>query len=359
MRRLLRIIKANAEVPFFLKILIGLILCIHAVYLAAFCAMGEKILIYAGAFSLATYLFALKLIFDSKDSSKLVIAVIQIAILIHALICEVILGWGYGFELIFLISTIMLFFSPFSYKRLNYSLITLQIFTVAMCYVSLGGEAIRPPDAWQDALFIFNLISVCFLSLIISYFLEILNAFAFLNVLEQKEHVKQNFLLDPLTKLLNRASMQNILDGDRKIFGAKFAVVMGDIDDFKKINDAYGHGAGDATLISIAEILKGALKETDLVARWGGEEFLAVLRDADARDAVAAVERIKDKLNQNAVEFQKASIKATMTFGVVTLQEGENFNLKAMIKQADELLYKGKRSGKNKVVSAKFDPSGI
>ena len=90
MRRLLRIIKANAEVPFFLKILIGLILCIHAVYLATFCAMGEKILIYVGVFSLATYLFALKLIFDSKDSSKLVIAVIQIAILLHALICEVI-----------------------------------------------------------------------------------------------------------------------------------------------------------------------------------------------------------------------------------------------------------------------------
>ena len=152
--------------------------------------------------------------------------------------------------------------------------------------------------------------------------------------------------------------MQQIFRQKNLFDGNDFAIVMCDIDNFKKINDTYGHGAGDEVLKSLSKIFKNAFRNEDRVARFGGEEFLAVIFDVKKAKAVSILERIRETLNQNVVEFENHRIIATMTFGVVAHSGHTEVNIERMIKQADELLYVGKRNGKNIVMSADYDPKG-
>lgn len=337
-----------------LKIIMAMVLLVHAFYLVIFYVMHEEILATTNIFSIVIYLFALKLLLDSDENGKLVFVIFQIEVFLHALICMLVLGWGYGFELLFLVSTVTLFFASFSYKRINYAIITIQILISVACYVLLDGKNIKVYSEYKDILFIFNLSMVSVFAVMTSYLLEISNSFIFLNILEQKERVKTMVNHDPLTGLLNRASMQNILQQGALFEGKDFAVVMCDIDDFKKINDTYGHSAGDAVLKSLSEIFKNTFRNDDYVARWGGEEFLVVIRNAKKFGAISVVNRVKELLNENIVEFEGTRINATMTFGVVTHDGASKFDIEKMIKKADELLYDGKRSGKNIVMSAEF-----
>lgn len=339
------------------KILLGLVALVHLIYLGIFRVMGEEMLATANIFSVCIYIFALKLVFDAEANAKIAIAIFQVEVLLHASTCIVVLGWGYGFELLFLVSTVTMFFSSFSYKHTSYGIIALQILISSLLFVLLDGKPIRPYDVWRDVLFVFNISMVTAFAIIVSYLLELSNTFIFLNILSQKESIKTIVNHDPLTGLLNRASMQAIIEKKELFEGREFAVVMGDIDDFKKINDSYGHGAGDEVLTSISQIFTQIFRKSDYVARWGGEEFLAILCGTKKQNAISVVDRVKEILNENVVEYKNVSIKATMTFGVVTYGGVGKFDIQAMIKQADELLYDGKRSGKNRIMHADFSPA--
>lgn len=341
-----------------LKIILCAVFSIHAFYLCIFSLMGEEILAVTNVFSVAIYFFLVRLICDSSENSKLVMVILQLEILFHTLVCILTLGWGYGFELLFLATSLILFFTSLSYRTFNYIIIVIQILLLIACYWYLEGQPIRYFDKFKDILFIFNLSMVCIFSVIISYLLESSNLFIFLGILEEKESAKAVFNHDPLTGLLNRASMQQIFRQKNLFDGNDFAIVMCDIDNFKKINDTYGHGAGDEVLKSLSKIFKNAFRNEDRVARFGGEEFLAVIFDVKKAKAVSILERIRETLNQNVVEFENHRIIATMTFGVVAHSGHTEVNIERMIKQADELLYVGKRNGKNIVMSADYDPKG-
>ena len=211
---------------------------------------------------------------------------------------------------------------------------------------------------YKEIFFVFNLTASCVFAVLTSFLLESSNLFIFLGILEEKESAKAVFNHDPLTGLLNRASLQQIFRQKNLFDGNDFAIVMCDIDNFKKINDTYGHGAGDEVLKSLSKIFKNAFRNEDRVARFGGEEFLAVIFDVKKAKAVSILERIRETLNQNVVEFENHRIIATMTFGVVAHSGNTEVNIERMIKQADELLYVGKRNGKNIVMSADYDPKG-
>jgi len=129
----------------------------------------------------------------------------------------------------------------------------------------------------------------------------------------------------------------------------KVAVAMVDIDNFKKVNDTYGHGAGDNAIIDTARMLKANLRDTDVLARFGGEEFCILLAGLEsAADAVLVMERLVKKISENQLSHEEHEFKITVSCGVC-LQPMEQ--LEAMIQESDRLLYVAKTTGKNRVVS--------
>lgn len=156
---------------------------------------------------------------------------------------------------------------------------------------------------------------------------------------------------DSLTGLYNRRAMERILDREQrraKRYSRGLAIAIADIDDFKKINDTYGHQCGDMVLKRLAELFKRWIRDTDSVGRWGGEEFLFVFAEADCKGAKTVAERVRKSLNKEIFEFCGHSFSFSITIGVS--YRSQPGTLQEMIDEADKALYQGKTSGKNQVV---------
>ncbi|HAS6021515.1 TPA: diguanylate cyclase [Vibrio vulnificus] len=163
-------------------------------------------------------------------------------------------------------------------------------------------------------------------------------------LIEQNEQLKRMATTDALTGLVNR---RYLADMAGKVSG-NFALILFDIDDFKTINDQYGHHVGDEVLVRIAEITRRVIGQHGYCARWGGEEFLILLPNFDAKRAYDLAACIQDEFNES-----KGALGAyhfTASFGVACNQGALSFH--HVIRQADAAMYQGKKSGKNRVVSS-------
>lgn len=156
---------------------------------------------------------------------------------------------------------------------------------------------------------------------------------------------------DSLTGVLNRRGLRQfahreLLRAQRT--GNPFSLALADIDFFKNINDRYGHAAGDEVLKTIADIIKSNLRETDLVARWGGEEFLILLTDTTVDRAAGILERLRTKIEKTSFSFLESGKSLTVSFGLTVFMPGKS--LETLIEEADAALYEAKRTGRNRVV---------
>jgi diguanylate cyclase (GGDEF)-like protein len=129
-----------------------------------------------------------------------------------------------------------------------------------------------------------------------------------------------------------------------------FTIIMGDIDNFKNLNDTFGHDAGDYVLQTIGIILKNQVRGIDCPSRWGGEEFLIILVDTDIEGGQRVSERIRRKIENTDFKYKETRFPVTMTFGLSVFQSNDE-NIDASIKRADKALYEGKRQGKNRVIT--------
>jgi len=137
----------------------------------------------------------------------------------------------------------------------------------------------------------------------------------------------------------------------RKNFLIKsFSLAIFDIDNFKKINDTYGHQAGDAILKLVSKIIKERVREIDMAARWGGEEIIVGLVGSDEDQAYEITNDIRKKIEETAVDWKRKTIKFTVSGGVASFAEVKDFE--SLFKKSDEALYKAKQTGKNKIVKA-------
>lgn len=163
--------------------------------------------------------------------------------------------------------------------------------------------------------------------------------------------------MDALTDSYNRYFLDKNLGLEFKKFVEQdipFSMIMMDLDDFKAINDNFGHEAGDFVLKKTVYTVKKMLKNQDKIVRYGGEEFLILLPDTTLENAGKIAEKIRVTLTHT--HFEEIT-KVTSSFGVVSLSEFENFDdldetIKQFMKKADEYLYTGKKSGKNIVISS-------
>ncbi len=169
---------------------------------------------------------------------------------------------------------------------------------------------------------------------------------------KQLEHdLKHAALHDHLTGLMNRRFMMEQLKN--QIFQYQrtqkvFSIVISDIDDFKSVNDNYGHECGDEVLKKVAGMLKSLLRKQDFVCRWGGEEFMIILPDTPLKGAREVAEKLRSTIESKSMLYQGCKIKVTMSFGVHQYDCAEMPD--PCIRKADMNLYKAKLMGKNRVV---------
>ena len=163
--------------------------------------------------------------------------------------------------------------------------------------------------------------------------------------------------VDHLTNLANRHAATRTLeaalvaqtDREQRCVG----VILVDVDWFKTINDTYGHGIGDRVLVQVAQLLQQDLRKTDLVARWGGEEFLVVLSNTTAADVVQTAERLRSRL---AAHLHPGVGQVTASFGIATTTTASE-KIEILLARADEALYQAKKQGRNRVYPFPIHPS--
>ncbi|SFP78537.1 GGDEF domain-containing protein [Pseudomonas sp. NFPP28] len=170
---------------------------------------------------------------------------------------------------------------------------------------------------------------------------------------EHLEVQRQKALIDPLTGLPNRAAWSERLDYEVNTWhqhGNNLSLAMLDLDHFKRINDGYGHLAGDKVLKIIANVLRKRLRPTDFIARFGGEEFVLLMPDSSLADALAVGEVLRAAIEACPFHFKGEPVTITVSMGVAQFQPGERSDL--ALKRADEALYRAKAAGRNQVQAA-------
>jgi two-component system chemotaxis response regulator CheY len=157
---------------------------------------------------------------------------------------------------------------------------------------------------------------------------------------------------DPLTGLSNRRAIEDWaakqLRGAAR-HGFPLWVVLGDIDNFKSINDTFGHGAGDIVLKTFADVLKKYTRASDMCGRLGGDEFLLVLTHVEVEQIEVAVDRFREQFAALSFPLQGQSVRVTASFGVTGVHTKEPQEFGVLVRKADQMLYEAKRAGRNLV----------
>ncbi len=172
------------------------------------------------------------------------------------------------------------------------------------------------------------------------------------------KNIEKLSLTDPLTGAGNRRHFMETIAGeiDRSVrYGHPLSLIMLDIDFFKKVNDTYGHSAGDKVLQNFTACCETTLRNSDCFFRIGGEEFAILLINADIESAKISAERIRKMIAEIEIEFENKIIQITTSSGVAELNKNENID--TFMKRADLALYKAKNSGRNRVICATATPS--
>jgi diguanylate cyclase (GGDEF)-like protein len=171
---------------------------------------------------------------------------------------------------------------------------------------------------------------------------------------EELSQAKKSACVDRLTRLTNRAGIEDTLK--KKIAESleskkDFGIAMIDIDNFKEINDLHGHAAGDEVLRQISKLLMMGYRETDIIGRWGGEEFLVILDIKRNTDLFELANRTRKIIAEHPLQFEDKPLNITITTGVCRFESANPVDLATLTSRADLALYKGKRQGKNIVVN--------
>ena len=174
---------------------------------------------------------------------------------------------------------------------------------------------------------------------------------------KSEESFRQLAITDSLTGIYNRRHFFQMADHEIKRAsrnGSSLAVIMFDIDFFKRVNDEYGHASGDLVLQKVVSMAREEFRSNDILARYGGEEFVVLLPDSDLEDARMPAERLREKIEKTPIAGGKGSILVSTSFGVSACkpESGEIHILGSLVRDADQALYEAKRSGRNRVVLA-------
>ena len=157
---------------------------------------------------------------------------------------------------------------------------------------------------------------------------------------------------DSLTGIWNRGAILEFLRAQLALavrHSSNLALIMVDVDHFKKINDTYGHSVGDSMLVHVAQLMKSSIRASDWLGRYGGEEFLVIASESPGNDAIRLAERLRLAVADNPFIFDGLAISATISLGIVNTLSLESPTPEALVNIADSALYRAKDNGRNRI----------
>lgn len=166
---------------------------------------------------------------------------------------------------------------------------------------------------------------------------------------QRMKELEELALVDALTRLANRRYLENTLEqrcGEMERYQWPCGVLLLDIDRFKEINDGYGHLVGDDMLCSVAQTLVANCRSFDLIGRWGGEEFVAVMRNLSGKELVRMAEKFRRLVEQSFIYVGGRKLQVTLSIGATQIRPGDT--PKSVLQRVDQLMYLSKREGRNR-----------
>jgi len=243
---------------------------------------------------------------------------------------------------IFLVSPVALFVRGFKQGMIEISIFLLIVFLIMFVPGEFFSNESYIPEFKLRLMLSF--LTVTFLSACYEYSREQ----SLRHTLELNKQYEKLAHYDQLTALANRRGALKKLEFEQPSMIRQrdsLSVIVCDVDHFKKINDRYGHNAGDAVLVQLAEIFKQLIRGQDMIARWGGEEFLFILPHTSAEDAAIVAQKIHGALRNETILYQETKIPVTVSMGIEIMQPDQTID--EVINAADNYLYQAKREGRN------------
>lgn len=334
----------------FLNLINTFILVIHVTLLISFIAFDETLMSNVNVISVSLYIFSYLII--SKGRYSLYITVMCIEIWVHMTVGVIFLGWEVGFQLYCFILIPMIFLSTYIgismdkklFVPVIISAIDVLTFMFGLFYTRNHEPIYLDLLSYGQSEFFYMLnIAIVFIGLIAIMFF-----FAY-NAVHAEKALQCLAEYDELTGLYNRRFIRNVLDDvyfEYISSGTLFSVAITDIDDFKNVNDTFGHDAGDYVLKTLGERYMAEVPDKAIVGRWGGEEFIVVFKnDCSFEECCNTMDKIRQSLENKPFLYEGHNISITLTAGVAVYEEG--MSITDIVRKADARLYKGKADGKN------------
>lgn len=329
---------------------------VHGILMLFFIIAGMPLMVRYNFLSVLLYLYCCRLILS--EAYQLIYYTVCIEVYINTLVSTWLIGWesGLGMFLIILLPASLYITHAFPVKKIHISL----FFGLASCIIFILCYTISQVHApvytfssplFMHLLYIFN--TLCTFGLLTVFsMLFIYDVRTAQQALQQENETLGHIaMFDALTGLYNRWSMQEFLETTLKK-DIPFCLAMCDIDNFKHINDTYGHECGDVVLKDIAGIIRQKTSPGSYVCRWGGEEFLILLNHYSPKDAFPLADSIRKAVANTNTVFQEYTVSHTITIGVASHIRSQS--LEDTITAADTLLYAGKNQGKNVVITEPY-----
>ena len=316
-------------------------LAVHVVLIPVFAHIGAVTLAIVNVLSVCAWAGGIFLI--KQGLTSLALRVFCLEVVIHSTIVCAMLGLDAGFQFyLWTVSCLLMIDYQLTLKRASlYSV--LMIIAFALLYVFFSNT--NYPFAYSELLPHIKIINIIIAGLPMIYGMGFIREIT----LSQRLELTEMAARDPLTKLFNRRFAKKRIMNAREsgiMNNSPLCMAMADIDQFKRINDNYGHDKGDTILVNISRLISEFMSEDDIAVRWGGEEFLLILTQSNERQAFAKIEALRTKIAALEAHPDCPDLKVTMSFGLIEWQPLTP--IEKMLQYADSALYESKHSGRNK-----------
>lgn len=289
-----------------------------------------------------------------ENRTRLALGIFTGTVLVMSFVSCMLLKWTHHFQLIMFLTILLFFFDVEMGFRSKITYSTIICMGISLLTAYSLNKTVNNSYNLTITDYLIEIINIVLFGaclVTVSHFFSIKYTKSEEKILQYNKKLIQMASIDTLTGLQNRRSMNDHLKEliySYQRSNKQFSIAIGDIDLFKRVNDEYGHDAGDYVLTTLSNFFMEFMHENGTVARWGGEEFLFTFERMNADEAFVQLETLRHLVNHTQIKYKEYNFLISMTFGLEEFSE--HFGIETVISNADSKLYQGKESGRNRVI---------